>query len=274
MDALDLDGASVRTSRKGRLKAAQQAAPNGRYIRSAPIREGEREYDIAIDATIRAALLRQEGSGAGLPLQVRPADIRKKIYTRPQQTCIVFVVDSSDSMGDETSFARIMWAKSAVLGVLRQAYIKRQRVGLVSFRDETAEVVLRPTSSITLARRNLQALPTGGATPFAAGLLAAWQVVKNERLRDPAIRPLLVVFSDGEANVPADPGLKPPQAVGELLEIGRRIGSDGISSLVVDTRPLRDPSPVMAELAGALGGEYHHINTLQTSGIIRSVLEF
>ncbi len=235
---------------------------------------GERYYDIAADATIRSALLRQAQGRSLASFQVTAADLRKKVFSRPVKTLIVFLVDSSDSMGDDSTYARIKAAKGTVLAILGKAYQKRHRVGMVTFRGEAAEVILPPTTSLARAGKCLKTLPTGGATPFADGLMKAWQMIKTERLKDPLIRPLLVILSDGEANVCYEQRRSLAEVTDELMTIADLVGRDRISSLVVDTRPLHQPAPAMKLLAEALGGRYHHISELKTDGVVRAVAAF
>ena len=225
----------MNASRLGRKKAVQGEAGSGRFVRAVPVEEGERFFDIAPDATLRASLIREGGRSRSMELNVIREDFRKKVFKRPQKTLIIFVVDSSDSMGEGT-YARIKAAKGAVLAILAKAYQKRHRIGMITFRDETAEVTLPPTASLTLARRNLKTMPTGGATPFGDGLIKAWRMVKTERIKDPLVRPLLVILSDGEANVPFDSRTRLPEVMEELMLIGARVGSDDISSILIDTR--------------------------------------
>lgn len=241
-------------------------------MKSLPVKEGEKDYDIAADATIRAALIRNGENRSSF--SITSNDLRKKLYKRPQSTLIIFLVDSSDSMGDDGTCARIKAAKGAVLAILSKAYQKRQRVSMVTFREASAEILLHPTTSMNRAVRSLRALPTGGATPFADGLLKAWRIVKTERLKDPKIRPLLVILSDGEANVPHDPACELHDVMDELFAIAWRIGRDGISSLVIDTRPLHKPSAAMSEIAEAIGGTYHHISRLKAAGMVQAVVNF
>ncbi len=264
----------IEGSRIGRKRTPPRAiAASGRYIRAVPIHEEEHFYAIAPDATLRAALFRHTQNSDNQTFAVAKSDLRKKIYNRPQKTLIVFVVDSSDSMGEGT-YARIKAAKGAVLAILAKAYQKRHRVGMVTFREETAEVILQPTSSLTLARKSLKALPTGGATPFADGMMKAWRVIKTERLKDPGIRPLLVILSDGEANVPYDPNQRLTEVMNELFLIVERIGRDNISAITIDTGPLRNRSATMRRVSETLQGAYYHISQLKADGMVRVVADF
>jgi magnesium chelatase subunit D len=145
---LDLDEMPLTGGGRGRTRTATVAGSSGRYTRAEPVRDQERGYDLAADATVRAALLRQHGRGSDGRLSLTPADLRKKIYRRPRRTLVVFVVDSSDSMGDDGTYNRIRAAKGAVLAILGKAYQKRHRVGLVVFREESATLVLPPTTSL------------------------------------------------------------------------------------------------------------------------------
>lgn len=273
VEEIELETLQVDGSQTGRKRTPRAAAVSGRFVRAAPIRDGEQDFDIAPDATLRAALIRQSITGCIESFSVDTSDLRKKVYQRPQKTLIIFVVDSSDSMGEGT-YARIKSAKGAVLAILAKAYQKRHRVGMVAFRDESADVVLPPTSSLPLARKHLKTMATGGATPFGDGLMKAWRMVKTERIKDPGIRPLLVILSDGEANVPYDPRRRLPEVMEELYLIAGRIGRDSISTIAIDTRPIHKPTDIMKKIAQQLGGSYHHISQLKTDGMVRAVARF
>jgi Mg-chelatase subunit ChlD len=275
VEDLNLDSLEINGKFRGRAKTVRSQSISGRYVKAAPVRETERSYDLAADATIRSALLRQAGnSGAAEGISISSADLHKKIYQRQVRSLIIFVVDASESMGEDGAEARIRAAKGTILGILTKAYQKRFRVGLVSFADESAEIVLQPTSSLPLAQKCLRSLPVGGATPFAHGLLKGWQMIKTERRKDPDIRPLMVVLSDGEANVAYDDGVARISVVDELLGIGALIGRDSVTSLIVETRPLRDPSGTMRALAEAMGGSYYHSTAFKNGDLLQAVAAF
>ena len=213
MEALKIKGQSA-----GRRSRRRVPARSGRYVGADPVKDGERHFEVAIDATVRAAMVRQDHCpAAGSPL-IRPGDLRKKRYQRPGKNLIVFVVDASDSMGQGT-YARMKAAKGAALAMLAQACLNRHRVAMVAFRDKSAQVVLHPTASLSLARKRLNALPAGGATPFAHGLIKAWRMIQTERLKDPSVQPLMVVISDGDANVAYDDR---SMALGVMAELRNR----------------------------------------------------
>ncbi|MBI4957614.1 MAG: VWA domain-containing protein [Myxococcales bacterium] len=111
-------------------------------------------------------------------------------------------MDLSGTIGPEL----FRLARRAAGCLLAEAYLERDEVGLVAFRDVAATVVFAPTSSVELARARLGALPTGGKTPLAAGLAAGWQMLRNARRRARRARPVLVVISDGQGNVASRPG--------------------------------------------------------------------
>ena len=275
MEDLNLDSLQINGKFRGRAKTIRSQSVNGRYVKAAPIEPAEHSYDLATDATIRSALLRQAGGGGAMAdFSIAAEDLHKKIYQRHIRSLIIFVVDSSESMGEDGTQARIKAAKGTILGILTKAYQKRFRVGLVSFYDDSAEIVLQPTSSLALAQRCLRSLPVGGTTPFGDGLMKAWQLIKAERRKDRDIRPLMVVLSDGEANVAYDESLPQNKIIDELLSVGALIGSDEISSLVIETRPLRDPSQTMRALAEAMGGNYYHSNAFKNADLLEAVAAF
>ncbi len=271
---IEIEELKTRGSAVGRRTRVRTTSHSGRYVRAVPLREGECSFDVAVDATLRASLVRQAQTGGEPPpsVSIIPEDLRKKVRTRPRNTLIIFAVDASDSMGSGT-FARMAAAKGSVIALLTGAYQKRNRVGLVAFRNECAQVLLSPTSSITLAKDRLRQLPTGGATPFSDGLMKAWQLVKTERAKDPDIKPILVVISDGDANVPLESGriLSDRKVLEEVCGLARQIQKDQIHSIAIDTKPRSERSDRMQRIAESLGATYHHIDRLRAKNVIEAV---
>ncbi|WP_343968915.1 vWA domain-containing protein, partial [Streptosporangium amethystogenes] len=186
------DGASGRRSRA--------RTPNGRTTGSrVPAGRLQRPH---LPATLRAAAPYQRERGRSGPgLLVRDTDLREAVREGKEGNLVLFVVDASGSMAARQ---RMREVKAAVLGLLLDAYQRRDKVGLITFRGSTAELVLPPTSSVEVGAARLRELPTGGRTPLAAGLRRAAEVLRVERLRDPARRPLLVVVTDGRATSGSD----------------------------------------------------------------------
>ncbi|MEV4161069.1 VWA domain-containing protein [Nonomuraea dietziae] len=217
------DGASGRRSRArtphGRTTGAR--APEG------PLRS------LHLTATIAAAAPYQRERGrTGPGLLVRGEDLREAVKEGREGNLVLFVVDASGSMAARR---RMTTVKTAVMSLLLDAYQRRDKVGLVTFRGAAAEVALPPTSSVEAGAARLRALPTGGRTPLAAGLARAAEVLRVERLRDPDRRPLLVVVTDGRATSGGDVG-----RAAALLT--------GTAAVVVDC----ESGPVRLGLAGRL----------------------
>jgi magnesium chelatase subunit D len=162
--------------------------------------------------------------------------------------------------------ARMGAVKGAVLSLLLDAYQRRDKVGLITFRGAGAEVALPPTSSVEAAAARLSALPTGGRTPLAAGLLRAGEVLRVERLRDPRRRPLLVVVTDGRAT-----GARGVDHVGLAHRAAGTLAAAGIASVVVDceTGPVR--LGLAGRLADALGGQTLRLDELAADTLASSV---
>ncbi|MDI5970821.1 VWA domain-containing protein [Streptomyces sp. SL13] len=151
-----------------------------------------------LPATLAAAAPHQAARGRGSgPVRFRVQDVRRAERRGREGNLVLFVVDASGSMGARSRMSEV---KGAVLGLLLDAYQRRDKVGLITFRDAGAEVVLPPTSSVDFAARRLAAIPTGGRTPLAAGLVTAGRVIDGERLRDPLRRPLVLLMTDGRAD--------------------------------------------------------------------------
>ena len=137
-----------------------------------------------------------------------PADLRQAVREGREGNLVLFAVDASGSMAARQ---RMRAVKGAVLSLLLDAYQRRDKVGLVTFRGAGAELALPPTSSVEAAARRLTSLATGGRTPLAAGLAKAARVLAAERLRDPRRRALLVVVTDGRATSGSDADLTGPR---------------------------------------------------------------
>jgi magnesium chelatase subunit D len=182
-----------------------------------------------LPATLLQAARRQGFTAVHDRLQVFAEDLQQERREQRPGRLVIFLVDTSDSMGEGTS-TRMAAAKGAVLALLRQAHWNRDRIGLVVAGGDGARVMLRPTRSVDLARRRLRQLPLGGATPLAAGLLESWNLIRQGRLRQPECPSLLVILSDGAANVPLLPGRDIRR---ELLDLTQAIRRDRIGSLVI-----------------------------------------
>ncbi|MER5434802.1 putative cobaltochelatase [Streptomyces sp. NPDC002588] len=193
-------------------------------------------------ATVQAAAPHQRARGRSGPgLVVRRDDLRQATREGREGNLVLFVVDASGSMAARQRMSAV---KGAVLSLLLDAYQRRDKVGLVTFRGSAAEVALPPTSSVDAAAARLESLPTGGRTPLAAGLLRAHDVLRVERLRDPARRALVVVVTDGRAT-------GGPEPVALAGRAARLFAADGVASVVVDC----ESGPVRLGLAGQLAGE-------------------
>jgi magnesium chelatase subunit D len=193
-------------------------------------------------ATVQAAAPHQRARGRSGPgLVIRRDDLRQAVREGRESNVVLFVVDASGSMAARQRMGAV---KGAVLSLLLDAYQRRDKVGLVTFRGTAAEVALPPTSSVDAAAARLESLPTGGRTPLAAGLLKAHEVLRVERLRDPARRALVVVVTDGRAT-------GGPEPVALAGRAARLFAAEQVASVVVDC----ESGPVRLGLAGRLAAE-------------------
>lgn len=248
-----LDGA--RRSIAGRTQESVSDGSRGRYFRAEQAPPASAS-DIAIDATIRAAARAGSQGDGDLAINVAADHLHRKVRKRKVGSTIVFCVDASGSMG---AAQRMEAAKGAVLDLLVDAYQRRDRVSMVSFRGDTAETVLAPTGSVELANLKLRTLPTGGATPLAHGLVKSMEVVDAELRREPDSIVWLVLVTDGRANVGLNGGLGSDDA----REQARRLRSHAVNVLVVDTGAERGSAA--RELAEAAGAEYVRLSRLDAT---------
>jgi len=256
--------------RLGRRTSVTNTEPVGRYVRGAiPI---ERPHSLAFDATVRAAAVhqieRKEAEPEGNTLRLKKWDIREKVRERKISNLIVFVLDTSGSMGVEN---HMVMTKGAILSLLTDAYQKRDRVALITFHGSQAELVLDPTNSVQRAQRILGQLPTGGRTPLADGLRMAGELLEKERMRDAGVLPLLIVVSDGRANV----ALQGSDPIEDVRRMSAKIRELDVNSMVVDTEAEHFRIGLASRLASWLGGPCYRIEDLDarsTSRLVRSAI--
>jgi len=182
-------------------------------------------------ATLRSAAVMQVERGRSEPAQpliLRASDFRYQ-QQRPPAGCLrLFVIDASGSMA---AWRRMRQTKAAVLALLRQAYQQRDRVALLTFRGNGAELILPPTQGLARARQALADLEVGGTTPLAHGLAAARQCIQRAQRRRPGLAVWTVILTDGRTNVSF--GAHPPGDA--AFQQAHLLASTDTACLVVDT---------------------------------------
>ncbi|MCX2711455.1 magnesium chelatase subunit D family protein [Mycolicibacterium sp. J2] len=201
-----------------------------------------------------ASLLAAAGNQrrAGRP-QIGPDDIRRAIREGREANLVIFVVDASGSMAARDRMSAV---SGATLSLLRDAYQRRDKVAVVTFRQDRAQLLLPPTSSVYIAGRRLARFDTGGKTPLAQGLLAARDVILREKARDRARRPLVVVLTDGRATGGPDP-------LGRTEMAARLLAAEGTAAVVVDCETSYVRLGLATRLAGQLGAPAVRLSQLQ-----------
>jgi magnesium chelatase subunit D len=257
----------------GRRATTVSGSSIGRYVR-AQIPPGP-PSDLALDATLRAAAPHQQRRRSSLDGETRtrfliePWDIREKVRETQTGSLILFVVDASGSMGAQR---RMVAVKGAILSLLLDAYQRRDRVALISFRGTRADLLLPPTNSVELAQVYLQEMPTGGRTPLSRGLYLALEVLETERLKDRDTLPLLVLLSDGRANVALDPGAASrADAAGEARSLAGLYLEKHISAVVVDTELGFIRLGLVQPIAEAMGARYIKLDDLRADRLADAV---
>ncbi|MFI9384764.1 putative cobaltochelatase [Kutzneria sp. NPDC052558] len=244
-------------------RRSRARANSGRTVRSSTV-DG---HGLHLVGTVTAAAPHQRARGRdGAGLRLKGEDLRLAVREGKEGNLVLFAVDASGSMAARQRMSAV---SGAVLSLLRDAYQRRDKVGVVTFRGTDAQVALPPTSSVDAAVARLRQLRTGGRTPLADGLLKAHKVLTVERLRDPRRRPLLVVVTDGRATS-ARPGHDPVQ---DSLKAAALLAADGVATVVVDCEhgPVR--LGLADKLASALGGACLRLEQLsaeQMAGVVRA----
>jgi magnesium chelatase subunit D len=239
----DFARSETRTASKsptsGRRAEVLARGKRGRYVRARMPRG--KTNDVALAPTLRAALARSGGN-----LFIREEDLREKVRRRRVATLIGIVLDSSFSM-EESARA----TKKVVIELLKDAYMRRDRVALVSCSGRRAEVVLPFTSAVVTAKRHLDKIEYCGTTPLASGLATGRSLLKRELEKEPSATPILVLITDGSANVPLE---VVGDAAAEAEEVAGDLRRSGIHLLVVDVGA--EGSDLARKISYAAGGRY------------------
>ena len=218
----------------------------------------EQGHGVHLFATLLAAANRRTGAG---PLRPDAEDIRRAARIGREGNLVIFVVDASGSMAARD---RMTAVTGAALSLLRDAYQRRDKVAVITFRSTGARLVLPPTASAYTASRRLHRLDTGGTTPLAEGLLAARDVVIRERARDRTRRPLVVMLTDGRATGGPDP-------LGRSRIAARLLAAEGAAAVVVDCETSYIRLGLASELADQLGAPVLRLEQLRADHLAQAV---
>jgi len=234
---------AIHTNRGQELKAIPNQSPT----------------DISVMATVQSALIRDQDD-----FQITRNDLHQKVRKGKTGNLILFVVDASGSMA---ASSRMEAVKGSVLSLLTDAYQRRDMVGVISFRGVEAQLLLEPTYSVEQAEQAMQSLPTGGRTPLPHALQLAIQVI-NKLNPDKDLKPLLVILSDGKANVPLPGG---GDAWQQTLQLSGQLFQSNIPALVLDTENEYLRFGRAAEMAKAMGAECLSLEELSSENITVTV---
>jgi magnesium chelatase subunit D len=215
-------------------------------------------HGIHLFGTLLAAASQQTGRGR---LRLAPADLRRSIREGREGNLVIFVVDASGSMAARDRMAAV---GGATMSLLRDAYQRRDKVAVITFRGQDAQVLLPPTSSVHIAGRRLARFDTGGKTPLAQGLLAARDVVVREKTRDRARRSLVVILTDGRATGGPDP-------LGRTKTAAAMLVAEGAAAVVVDCETSYVRLGLADLLASQLGAPSVRLAELRADGLTRLV---
>ena len=249
----------------GKRSKFKNGTKRGRYVGSR--RPKDKVSDLALDATIRCAAVHGKSEGCKLAVDIRTGDIREKVREHRCGATILFVVDASGSMGARRRMGAV---KGAIISLLNDAYEKRDSVGLVAFRNESAEVLMGITRSAALAHKRLKELKTGGKTPLALGLMQAHNLLLAEKIKTPDALQCIVLVSDGRSNVP----LFGANAFDDAVKVAGKLKSQGVRSMVFDTESGYIRYGYAKSLAQELDAEYVKLDAVSSAAVESKVKGF
>jgi len=255
---------SKTSAKKGRRMMVESSDSSGRYARSRI--PSEKTHDIAFDATIRAAAPYQRSRDhTDLAINIKKQDVREKVREMRAGCTILFLVDASGSLGVRK---RMTAVKGAILSMLRDSYVKRDRIGLMAFRRDSAELVLPPTRSVEYSYKKLEEMPTGGKTPLAEALVTVNEYMTAYSRSHVGEMCYIVLITDGRANVPLKEGAKPNE---EVLNMAEDLSIPQVKWVVIDASAGFIRFDNAERLASALEGTYFRLEDLNADLLADSV---
>ena len=249
----------------GRRSRTHTERKRGRYIQSRPA-NGKTD-DLAFDATFRAAAPFQKQRSEQrkqVAFAIQKSDMQRKVRVKKTANLILFLVDASWSMAVAERMAA---TKGAILSLLTDAYQRRDRVGLIVFQKDRSTLILPPTSSVMLAQRALSDIPVGGKTPLSAGLLMAYEVLRQEQIIHPDVEPLLIVLTDGAGNVSI--GNLPPQE--ESYAFAEQIADRNYRTVVINMEHASFDQGLAQSLTDHLEAPCYTLNELKAESLLNTV---
>ena len=251
-------------TRKGRRAMAVSADGTGRYARYRT--PDGKTHDIAFDATIRAAAPYQKvRQSENVSIVIEPSDIREKVRERRSGCTLLFLVDASGSLGVRK---RMSTVKGAILSMLRDSYVKRDRIGLMAFRRDSADMILPPTKSVEYSYRRLEELPTGGKTPLGEALVRVDEYMTAYARCHVGERCFIILVTDGRANVPLQPGTDANEEVQKMAE---DLSIPHVGWIVVDAGMGFPHFDNAQKLAQKLGAKYFKLEDLDADRFAEGV---
>ena len=249
---------------EGKRLKVKTNSKRGRYIRYRTPKG--KATDIAVDATLRSASM-HKNSSEHLLVTINKDDIRQKVRESRSGATILFLVDASGSMGAKRRMSAV---KGAVFSILSDAYEKRDKVAIVSFRNDSAKVLLNFTRSIDLAQKSLKVLATGGKTPLAYGLVKAKELLRVDRIKNKDALQYLVIVSDGKANI----SIRSENCLDEVLQIASTFTYPNLNILVLDTESGQMNFGFSKKLATSCNAKYVQLNKTSKQEIEAHVKNF
>jgi len=200
-----------------------------------------------------------------MAIEIKDEDIREKVRRLKTSALIILVVDASGSMA---ALKRMEAAKGAALALLKDAYIRRDKIAFIAFRGENSELLMPPTNNIDLAEEALAKLPTGGRTPLSHALLSALRLVRSEKMKNTTLKPLIILISDGKANVSLRGKIRE-----EIVEICRNIKRAGAGLTIINmSNDIYAPNYIK-DMIEAAEAKCYRINELTSRNIQETIKE-
>ncbi len=242
----------------------------GRHIKSVPGDPQKGQIDIL--ATLKAAMRNSGALAKGQIPNIKPSDIHIKKYRQKSGLLFVFAVDGSGSM----AINRLGVVRKAITGLLEKAYVHRDKVAMIYFRNKEAKLILSPSNSLSKASGALRSFTAGGKTPLSKALVETLNLAKQAKPRWDVAGTVLVLFTDGRANMPykeiegqSDESL----AYQEIQRMGATLRKELIGTIVFDTKRYKSENPEAKSLAGILGGKYIYIHHSNNASATTKVLD-
>ncbi|MBC7118052.1 MAG: magnesium chelatase subunit D family protein [Methanobacteriaceae archaeon] len=220
--------------------SASTTGTRGKYIKA---KEAANPESVAIDATIKKAIRENPKN-----FKILPEHLMEKVRISKAEALYIIILDSSSSMKLDK---KIKFAKTMAWLLLKESYENKNKIGLIAFKGDEAQIIKEPTKDFKSVNEALENLEIGGKTPLTPALMEAAKLASKYK----DLAPTIIVISDGRCNIFIKSNLEE-----DLKILHPKI--KGLNLVFVDAEPKGRNIGVLEEIAAKFNAPIFYLDDI------------